>query len=318
MGRMTAYPLTDELTALRAVQDDVVSRGQLRDLGYDRWAVSRRIRGQRWQAAGARAIICHTGPISTRQRWWCAVLNTSPHAVLAGATAAEAAGLTGFEDDALHVVVAKGSRPAHPDGVVVHESRRLLPDDIHPAVLPPRTRTARSVADAALWTPTAARACAILAAAVQQRITTPAASLEVLDTIRRHRHLRVLRSVLVDIDGGAQALSELRFTRLCRAAGLPEPVRQAVRADSRGRRRYLDADWPAYGLSVEIDGIHHEEVHQWWADQDRDNETTLGGSRVLRFPGPALYTDPDRVLDQVRRGLEAGGWRSPRLVSVRP
>src|SRR5687768_14748536 len=82
---------------LATSQDQVVSRPQLYRLGVHRWQVHRRSRRGTWRPVGPRAVVLHSGPLTQTQRWWCALLNTSGHAVLAGPTAAEAAGLKGYE-----------------------------------------------------------------------------------------------------------------------------------------------------------------------------------------------------------------------------
>ncbi|MGD0242715.1 MAG: DUF559 domain-containing protein [Streptosporangiaceae bacterium] len=103
-------------------------------------------------------------------------------------------------------------------------------------------------------------------------------------------------------------MSELDLTRLVRRYRLPEPDRQAPRRDSAGRRRWLDAVWEAAKLIVEVDGIHHLDVAQYWADMDRDNDFTLDDYRVLRFPAVAVRYRGGHVAGQIRGalGAEAG------------
>jgi very-short-patch-repair endonuclease len=114
-------------------------------------------------------------------------------------------------------------------------------------------------------------------------------------------------STLVDIAVGAEALSELDFARLARRYRLPEPDRQVMRADSRGRRRWLDAFWDWAGLVVEVDGLGHMEAAAWWADMRRDNDLTISGLRVLRFPAFALRDSPSVVAAQIRTALGLTG-----------
>lgn len=260
-----------------------------------------------WQQVGPRAAVLHGGPLTRDQRWWCALLNTGSRAVLAGVTATEAAGLRGYESEAVHVKLPKGARHQATPGVVVHTSRRHDDSDVHPLGLPPRCRTEVALVDAALWSPGLDRSCAILAAGVQQRLVLPGHLRARLEQ-RRGPQARLLLRVVDDIAGGSQSLAELDVPRLCRRAGLPVPVRQQVRADSHGRRRYLDCDWPEWSLSAEVDGALHMLAAAWWADMTRQNEITLGVRRVLRFPSIVLRLHPEVFTDQVRRGLRLGGW----------
>ena len=112
--------------------------------------------------------------------------------------------------------------------------------------------------DAAAWMHTDRGAEAVLAAGVQQRLVRPADLVAVVAGHPRLHRRTIILSTLGDIMGGAEALSEIDFTRLViRAFGLPEPTRQTVRYDSRNRRRWLDAVWEEARIIVEIDGIHH-------------------------------------------------------------
>ncbi len=187
---------------------------------------------------------------------------------------------------------------------VLHYSRLLDAADIHPLRQPPRTRMPRSLVDAAAWMATDRGAQAVLAAGVQQRLVR----IEDLRTVaaRNQRLPRrgLIQNTLDDIAGGAQALSELDFTRLLRRHRLPEPDRQAQRLDSTGRRRWLDAVWEAARLIVEVDGIHHLDAAQYWADMDRDNDFTLSGYRVLRFPAFTVRYNPGYVARMIREALK--------------
>jgi hypothetical protein len=224
-------------------------------------------------------------------------------AALAGLTAAIEHGPTGFESEAIHVVVRAGTRGATLPGLIVHLSRRFAPGDLHPTRKPPQVRVDRALVDAAAWSATPRRACAILAAAVQQRLTTVPRLADQLDRAGQIRHCAVLAAVLRDIDGGSQSLAEIDFYRLCRRFRLPPPQRQRLRVDARGRRRYLDADFG--NVVVEVDGALHLRPLDWWADMARQNELAIDGRRVLRFPSLVIRTQPQVVAEQLRRALPA-------------
>jgi very-short-patch-repair endonuclease len=254
-------------------------------------------------------VVAHSGPLSGEEELWAAVLAAGRDAVLAGLTAAALDGLTGFESPATHLLVpaARRVRTALP-GVVVHRSRVLGADDMHPARLPPRTRVARSLLDAAAWSGSDNRARAVLAAGVQQRLVRPdhlAGELRRFPQLRRHA---LIAATLADIAGGAHALSELDFARLARRYRLPPPDRQVMRRDRDGRRRWLDAYWEEARLVAEVDGLWHMEATAWWADMRRDNDLTLSGLRVLRFPAFAVRDHPAQVAAQIRAALDGAMW----------
>lgn len=269
-----------------------------------RSAVRWRLASGRWQQPCRRVVVTHTGPLTTGQWLWAAVLACGTDAVLGGLTAARLDGLTGFDERRIHVLIpaARRVRPPLP-GVVVHRALGLGPADVHPVRTPPRTRIARSLLDAAAWAGTGDRARGILAAGVQQRIVRTEQLAEALARQPRlHRH-NLMMHTLNDVAGGAEALSELDFCRLARRYGLPEPERQVFRMDSAGRRRWLDCYWECARLVVEVDGKWHMEALAWWADMRRDNELTVNGYRVLRFPAYVVRDHPATVAGQIAVAL---------------
>jgi very-short-patch-repair endonuclease len=109
-----------------------------------------------------------------------------------------------------------------------------------------------------------------------------------------------------DIAGGAEALSEIDFARLCRRHGLPMPLRQVVRREASGRRRFVDALWrrpDRRTVVAEVDGALHLVARRWWDDQLRQNELVLSDAIVLRFPSVVVRAEPGIVVDQLRRAL---------------
>jgi very-short-patch-repair endonuclease len=130
--------------------------------------------------------------------------------------------------------------------------------------------------------------------------------------VRNHTRLRRRRLILQtlgDIEGGAQALSELDFTRkVVRAYRLPEPDRQVARRDERGRRRWLDVTWERWKVVAEIDGAQHDEPLQRWEDMDRDIDLQIeGGYVVLRFSAWIVRSHPGYVAGRVLQALRRAG-----------
>ncbi|MFY1698304.1 hypothetical protein [Solwaraspora sp. WMMA2101] len=171
-----------------------------------------------------------------------------------------------------------------------------------------RTSMARSLVDAAGWARSDDEAQAIVAAGCQQRRVTPAEILAVLRRMPRARRRQLISVTAVDADGGATALSEIDFIRLCRHHRLPLPDLQERRRDRSGRLRYLDAYWRQWRLQVEVDGAHHMDVREWAADMKRQNDVWIAGDRILRFPAFLIRSRPAEVVDQVRGALRAAGW----------
>jgi very-short-patch-repair endonuclease len=281
----------------------------------------------RWQISSGRCqkpargvVVAHSGPLTDRQILRAALLRAGPRAVLAGLTAARLDGLTGFGDkasfaeSAVHLLVPYGYRRRTPPvrlWVITHYSRELTDADVHPTRQPRRTRIARSLVDAAAWMPTDRGAMAVLAAGVQQRLVRVDDLRQVIARIETLRRRTLMTGILDDVMGGAQALSELDFTRrVVRAYRLPEPSRQVARRDSRGRRRWTDVMWDDYKVAAEIDGAQHtEDPLQRWDDMERDNDLNVDGYRTLRFPAWLVRQHPELVARQIRRALRGAGYR---------
>jgi Protein of unknown function (DUF559) len=299
------------LDDLLAGQSRVVRVASLRDF-MTRDALRWQLSSGRWQQPCRGIVVAHSGGLTEEQRLWTALLCAGDEAVLAGLTAARLDGFRGFDDRGeadrpVCLLVPAGQRARYkPPGipVVVHSSTALGPQDVHPLRQPPRTRIARSLVDAAAWMATDRGAMAVLAAGVQQKLARVEDLTKVVDANPRRHRRKLIAETLGDIAGGAQALSELDFTRLVvRAYGLPEPDRQRCRKDSRGKNRYLDAVWENARLVVEIDGAQHLDPLQRWDDMDRDNDLELAGYRTLRFPAWLVRRNPGYVAAKIREAL---------------
>lgn len=292
-------------------QLDVATRRQLRLAGISTATLRAQLAGGRWRALNDRVVVCHNGPLTWRQSLWAAVLSAEPPVALCSLTALQEAGLLGFESDEIHLLVPRGARLLRPVGVpvVVHESRRFTARDVRRSLDPPRTPVERAAIDAAAWSRSQLTSARLLTAMVQQRLTVPSRLMAALVEAGKVRHHRLIGQLLADIDGGATALSELELLRWCRRHRLPQPTMQ-VRTDIQGRRRYLDARFRGRGgrtVLVEVDGGVHLTLTERWRDAAKDNDATLAGRMVLRFPSVALYTNDPAAVAQLRRALGLPG-----------
>ena len=306
--RLHAAPIA--LGPLVRAQHAVVTRRQLAEAGVRRARLRSAVAARRWQTVGRSVVVMHNAPLTLTQRRWVAVLLPEQPAALAGLSATEQAGLSGFDDDVIHVLVAGSCAVPMPAWVRVHNSRRFTAADVVRSSGPPRTRTARSVVDAAAWSPYPRRAGALLCAAVQQRLATASELGTAVREAGQIRHVALMRAMIGDLAGGGHTLAEIDLGRLARRAHLPPPRRQALRREAGGRVRYLDAEFDLPDgtvLAVEVDGRHHAVHEQWTADLSRQNEVVIGGRPVLRFDSLSIRTDAGRVVDQLRRMHRAHG-----------
>lgn len=120
----------------------------------------------------------------------------------------------------------------------------------------------------------------------------------------------LIEGVIADVVDGVQALGELDFARECRRRGLPEPSRQVVR---RGRfgRSYLDVYFDEFGIIVEIEGAHHDDVLNPSDDALRQNDLSRHADGFLRVPVIGFRTECDAFMRQLEDELVRHGWRCP-------
>jgi hypothetical protein len=280
----------------------VASRADLATLGITADRIDPQLAADRWRRIGS-AIVLHNGPLTRQQHEQVLLINCGPRAVLTSFTAVTRWGLLGWEREEVHVLGPKGARRPSLPGLVLHRTGDWNRAERHTARRLHRLAPALLVAAASF-----ARqrpACGLLAAAVQQRLTTPSDLRHALTAAPRTRHRAALLLAVGDIAQGAHALSEIDFARLCTRHHLPRPDRQAIRHE-RGRRRYLDVEWQlpdGRRVVVEVDGAWHLETRQWVSDQLRQNEVVIGGALVLRFPSIVVREEPELVVAQLRRVL---------------
>ncbi len=279
------------------------------DRAGDPVQVARQVRRGVWKRYG-RVVVAHNGPLTPDQTLWVALLRAPTGSVLAGASVLARSPLAWAAPAKLQIVSPACGPTADLPGVRGRRSNLLTLADVHPTRQPPQQRMARAVVDhmAELTRPSDIRA--LLAAPVQKRLLRVEELFAALERTGRRRHQELALCTLQDIGQGAHSVHEIDFGLLLRQAGLPTPDRQAWRSGPHGRR-YLDAVWERFRLHVEIDGLGHLQVTAWLDDCDRANELELGKhqERRLRIPGSWITDRPEHVVDQVFRGLVAGGWR---------
>ena len=159
----------------------------------------------------------------------------------------------------------------------------------------------QAIVQATMWEPVTRVASGVFIAAFQQGLVTADAVSDQLRLVGRHSRVSLMGRLLVEVTDGAESLAGVEFMRLAERAGLPKPLRQSVRLDADGKRRYLDVDFGRF--SVEVDGPLHwgRDVQ---ADLSRQNALVRTGQRILRFSAETIRTDPDRVVRELR-----GAWQ---------
>lgn len=300
-----------------ALQSGVVTRRQLRALGWTDTQIDHELAYGRWQRPARGCVVLHTGDLTDDQRLWLGVLHAGQGAALSHLTAVRRAGLRWVGRETIDVITPKGDLVAPLQGYFFHQTRRpydrwLVPHDELRG--PPQLRVEHAALLTAERDHQLRRGAGLLAACVQQRITDAGLLQRAVPQIRKLRHGHFFSLILGDIAGGAESFAEIDLGRMCRAVGLASPQRQAIRIDKQGRRRYLDCEWRlADGRTVvlEIDGSFHREVDNWWRDMKRERAVVLSTSTVLRCSSVELRLQPRDVLEDL---VAAGVPRTHRFV----
>jgi hypothetical protein len=290
-GAAHALESVPGLHPLATGQQGLVTRAQLRSLGVDAHDVVHQVGARRWQTLSDHVVAVFTGPVPRPALIWAAALQGRPDGLVGAWTAIEVHGGTRWVRTARHLLAPRGRKVGPMAGLVVHESRRLDPElDACPGFRLPVVRPARATIDAASWSDRPDDAAALVAAMVQQRVTTPDELLVELESAGMIRFRRAVREAITSAAGGAGSLGEIRIGPILAAAGLPAPRRQTPRyLDGVLRFTDVEVDLPDGSvLVVEVDGRDHDAVDRRAADTLRDLDNLVEGRISIRVPSWAL------------------------------
>ena len=232
------------------------------------------------------------------------MLHAGAGSVLTHLTAVRSAGLKWSGDDTIDVMTPKGDLVEPLDGFFFHQTRRPYQRWVRPVPGPPRLPLEHAALLTAERDRSLRRAIGLLAACVQQGLTTADRLILTKPQIRKLRHGHELELALGDIAGGAQSFAEIDVGNLCEEADLTAPTRQSIRLDADGRRRYLDCEWVLKDgrvVVLEVDGSFHLQVDNWWRDMKRERAVVLSKSTVLRCASVELRLEPWAVVADLRR-----------------
>jgi very-short-patch-repair endonuclease len=270
------------VAALAERQHGVVTTAQLVEAGLSRAGIRRRVQGRRLfplyrgvYAVGHRAL-------TPRSRLIAAVYACGPNALASHRAAGSLHGLVSA--GRIEVTTSRGCRPR--PGIEVHTSRVVHDDDRHELDAIPVTGLARTLVDLADVL-TEER----LAKAVHRAEVLRVFDLKGLERAQaraggrpgRHRLNRVLAAYQPE-PHLLRSKAERRLKALCRRAGLPMPLFNAVVAGHE-----VDAYWPEANFVLEVDGAEtHDTTYAFHSDRRRDRALAAEGIQVVRVTWPDL------------------------------
>lgn len=285
-------------------QSGIITRAQLNTAGFNKDYVRRQLQSGRWQALTPSVLATFSGEVTQRQLMWAAVLHGGEHAVVGGITALELHGIRNWTRPEITVVIPKSRTGGELAGVQYVETRRDFSGAHTPRLALPVLKVEPAALLFAAYEKNRRTAEGLLAAVVQQRLTTPTSLRDWIDLMQPLRRTNLFRRALDDIEGGSESLAERDFLKICRRFGLPPPDRQTRRKDASGRWRYTDAEWHLPDgtiVMLEIDGGFHMEVEHWQGDMERGRALARPGVIQLRCTTLELRDAPEALVQDLRR-----------------
>jgi len=136
-------------------------------------------------------------------------------------------------------------------------------------------------------------------AATHRGLTTIKNLAAFADEVIARRGVARLRRVIELTEPKAESAMESRLRMVLVSRGLPRPLAQVDLYDDDGE--FLgrpDLYYPEQKLGIEYDGaVHRTSLVE---DNRRQNKLLAAGIRLLRFTAADVFTNPDRIVDQVR------------------
>jgi hypothetical protein len=296
----------DSLT-LASESAGAVDRGTCRIAGMSDGGIEWLVSSGRWQSPFPRVFVTFSGPIPHLTMEHAAILYAGDGAVLSH----ESAGCywhLGSEARAIHVTVPYARVVEDRPSLVIHRSRTLREEDVHPVLAPRRTRIERTVLDLLAGKRSADEALGLVADAVRDRATTADRLKAALDRRPNTRWRKVILEALPDVGAGAHSALEIRDAKLRRRHGLPMGKRQVGRLGD--GTEYLDIVIEEWRLHVELDGrLGHDRGRERWRDMRRDNRSEVQQFRHLRYGWSDMVDRPCEVALEQAVILRQQGWK---------
>lgn len=283
----------------------MISRRQLHELGVDRWRVRNQVAAQRWVECSSMVIGTTTGPLSREQTRWLGVLHAGPGSLVGKLSAAELAGLKNWHRDEVTILVPDELEfdDVELDGLGFTRTRRDLGRMRAPRAGIPCQQIEPAILLFGAYQHSARTAQGVVAAAVQQQLTTPRELQRWVKEMRPLRRAPLFRQVISEIEGGSRSLAEIDVRRMCRVGRLALPTRQTRRRDSSGALRFTDCEWRLPDGTIvilEVDGAFHMQVEHWEDDLARQRRLSGPGKIFVRCTARELREEPERVAADLR------------------
>jgi len=305
------------LQPLLALQQGLVTRAQLRDVGATRAELRWRL-GRQWSLVLPHVVLTGRGPLSGAQQLLAAVLEVGDGAVVTGHRACAWHGLRSAYGNRPVTVLAGPTQASRQLGfVVVRRTARPDPRAVARGVVRIAS-TARAVADAARDAHDLGEARAVVLEAVQRRLVRVEDLEHEVEAGPRHGS-RTARAAVRDARAGSWSVPEAELLHRCsRSAVLPRPWPNPwLEADDGTPLVSPDLWFDDVGLAVMVHSrAHHLRDEDWEGTVESDGRLAEHGVLVVAFTPRSIRLRPDEVVARIERvyrsALRAGRAR-PRV-----
>ncbi|MCL2541043.1 MAG: hypothetical protein FWE71_01120 [Nocardioidaceae bacterium] len=291
---------------LTRVQDGVVSRRQVLELGGDDNDVERMLRRRELTRVHTGVYVDHTGRLTRAQAEWAAVLAFWPAAL------SEESALPGHRLDVVIVAVDGERRCQELPRVWVRRTNGLA-RRVDWTASPPRVLLEQATIDVMsrkIVADDVAGAFATLAEVCHSRRTDPRRITHALAGRPRVAGRRILAATLSDLATGACSVLERGYLhRVERAHGLPRASRQHP-STATGEATAHDVRYAELGIEVELDGRpFHDNARGRDADARRDlAELVVSEVTTARVTYGMVFRDGCWTASMIGRLLRSRGW----------
>jgi very-short-patch-repair endonuclease len=272
----------------------VITLAELRRLGLSRGAIRHRVERGRLHVKHPRVFAVGHPALTLDGIRYAAVAACGPASVSSHRMASALWELRAYS----HLEVTSRTVRTGPDGVAVHWTRRLDPQDVTTIRGIPTTSLARTIADLA----------EIERVDPLSRIIDKASRLDAFDlcdveaTAERvaGRHgARTLRAALgLPSPGLTRSELEDAFIELCRTGGLPLP-RMNTNVAAADRLYEADALFADERLIAELDGETHDTPKAFHDDRRRDAALAAAGFQTVRYTDRRIAYETAAVRDEL-------------------
>jgi very-short-patch-repair endonuclease len=246
-------------------------------LGFGRQAIFRRLEARRLRRLCPGVYAVGHWALTPQSRDLAAVLSCGPRALLSHRSAGARHGLLKGSSQRVEVIAprSRGSR----QGIVVHRTRSIHPDDRAEVDGIPVTSVARTIVDLAGQLDDRRLAAVVNEAEVRRVFDLRAVEAALQRRVGSDggKRLRRVLAQHTDPPGYSISKAEALFVALCEQHDLPRPQR----ISSAGYE--LDFYWPDARLAIEVDGrAFHSTRRAFQQDRERDRRLAALGIQVAR------------------------------------